>query len=96
MSQIKQAGKVIEEGGEVQIVFPHAFSLNVIQEAVEACQDGQCSCHDSEAWDKIKDIEVRDHNGEVRIHVKGENLSRDIVEACFNDCDQEVLAPEND
>lgn len=96
MSQIKQTGKVVEEAGEVQIVFPKDFSLNVIQEAVQACQEGQCGCHDSDAWVQVEDIKVVDHNGEVRIHVKGENLSRESVEACFQDCDQELPSSSSD
>ncbi len=86
MKNFEDAAQVIQNPGEVQVVFPRAISLNMVQENVESCQDGQCACHDTGLYEAIDSMQVEERDGQVHLILTGDKVSAQAVQECMQSC----------
>ncbi len=91
MTKLSNHGRVEQKAGEVQIVFEPLIPFSSIQDMLNECATGKCSCGcDPQMLAKVdKFIAEKGQNGTI-VHLKGEQVRAQDVEKNFAHCNVDI------
>ena len=79
--------KVSKTDAGINIKFFGNVEKEKIQNMVEDCASGECSCNcDPLLMEKVEDMCVNEDNGEVSISLKGKSIKIEEIENAIKEC----------
>lgn len=90
MVRLSEVGKAYKGAEGVEVRLEGDVNLHKVQGVVEECVTGQCACCSPEFMERVSGIEVEGSGSNVKLSVKGWNLTAEEVQSNIDNCDKEV------
>lgn len=92
MKKLSDHGHVEQKAGEVQIVFEPQIPHSSIQDMINECATGKCSCGcDPQMLSKVDEFIAEKGQDGTIVHLKGEQVSAQEVEKNFTHCNVNIF-----
>lgn len=86
-NKLQEMSTVIQKKQGVEVRVQGDVEKGKIEEMVEKCSTGTQSCCDPDFFSKVNSIKVSGQDGDVSIHVSGNEVTKEMIEANLRNCD---------
>jgi uncharacterized pyridoxal phosphate-containing UPF0001 family protein len=86
-TELQEMSTVIQKESGVEVHVQGEVQKNKIEEMVDGCATGTHACCGPEFFAKVKSIGVTGGDGDVSIHVEGEEVTKEMIEENLSNCD---------
>jgi len=86
-NELHKMSTVTQNESGVEVRVQGKVEKNSIEEMVEKCSTGTQSCCGSDFFAKVTSIKVSGQDGDVSIHVNGDDVTKEMIETNLRNCD---------
>ncbi|HEY3367326.1 MAG TPA: hypothetical protein VGK74_19895 [Symbiobacteriaceae bacterium] len=94
MAKMSEHGRVEQRGKEITILFKPEVPFLAVQDLVNSCAGGGCSCGCDQVLVDVDEIVTEDGPEGATVHLKGGKVKVQEVEQLFAQCDQPISLKE--